>query len=218
MEALRISMTLLGAVAILAALAGAFNVAGVAEVPVMNSRTIRVLMFCFGSLFLLIGLLGLFGFENGSDDERTPTPDPSATTPTPSTDDGGQQGSPDASSYTQEANAECRGHDGALASLGAPSEEWSDDQFVQYVFARSDLTNRLADALATITPPDAARDDHDSAVFWLVQVADSFSSAGVALRAGDEIGWDQGLDNAESYAADFNRIAQQTLGLSDCGL
>lgn len=210
METFAISMTLLGAVAIIAAIAGALNIAGVAEIPAMASRTLRVLLFLFGGLFFLIGL---GSFAAPLDDETGPGPDrgPSTSAPPPTTPPHDPNWA-----YVQAANAACQESNRAYESYPEPPEGAGDEENEQWAKVWGDITAQLANRLHAIEPPASLQEDHDAAVFRLDNLADSLTSAGVALGAGDPWGYDQNLANAESHALEFNRITQYTLGLSEC--
>ncbi len=217
MEAFGISLALLGATSIVAALAGALNLVGVAEIPAMKSKSVRVVLFLVGVVFLLLGFGAIeqgsantSAIEGGSTETSPPGENPDPPPPSGDPEDGVQV-------YRNAANAACGNVETAWVALPVPDENAGDDEWVAFALDAADMMDGLHEDLSTLMPPGAMTQDHDTLLTHLGNLRDSWESAGVALRAGDPWGFDQHLEWAEGYAADFDRVAKR-LSLASCVL
>jgi hypothetical protein len=213
-EAFGITLALLGAASIVAAIAGALNLAGVAEIPAMQSRALRVVLAVVGTLFLLLGF-GAIEEARSTGTTTSSGPGPSGTTSDSPPSDSNSD-SPRPSEYSNLANSACQQSLTQFAQLDTPPEGSDDRSFVEYTFTSADIITGLLEELSVLTP-GAASSQHETLLFHLGNYRDSLEGAAVALRAGDPYGFDNGWEQALTYSFDFNRAAQ-SLSLNACRL
>jgi hypothetical protein len=217
-EASGFTLAILGAAAVVAALAGQLNLAGVAEFPLMQSSILRILLFVVGGFFFFIGL-GLIGQANtvpGPGPEPgpsvSPSPEPSETTspdPPPTTV------APIPTSYEAAANAACLKAQPLFQKATAPPQNADDEQLSQASLTYAAALEALWNGLANVAGQVPA--DHETLLFKLEQYHDNIEDAGYALRAGDPYTYENNWNNEETLRLDYNLTAEG-LQLAACTL
>jgi hypothetical protein len=211
MEAFGILIALLGAASVIAAIAAGLHFLDI-EFPPLRSPAQRWTLAIVGAVFLLTGL-GVIGQAHTTVANNRPTPTFSPTSGAPPSSPSTPV--PEARNYVAQANASCRQSANRLAGLAMPAQDDSDTRWIDYTFSYAGILNGRADDLGRLVPPAASSDAHSSLLFHLRLIVDSLNSAAVALRSGDPTGYDQQLNNADSYRDRYNQFARQ-LSLSDC--
>jgi hypothetical protein len=210
----------LGAVSLVAALAGGLSFADI-RFPALTSPPLRWALAIVGLILLVAGFLMIR--------ESRATVDPAFTPPDSSTSAGVSdpttQSSPRSQSttgpepsdanYVSQANASCAASTRRVVGLSAPSSDDSDQSWIEYTFSYAEILETLAQDLGRLTPPAASSEKHNGLLFHLQLMTESLNSAAVALRAGDQTGYQTHSDNADQYQTTFNRFARQ-LSLGDC--
>ncbi|MFD2081581.1 hypothetical protein [Actinopolymorpha cephalotaxi] len=219
-------LLILGALCIVAALAGSVSGFGV-RIPALTSPPLRVALGITGAALMFVPLAVMFsshsekrevfGPEPTHTDTPTPPP-PEPAPPTPPSRDPAPPTSPkresgsSRSSFTQAVNTECSKSAKKLDSMPNPA---SNDEHIQSSFDTSDELKRLWKSLNEIRPPSGADSIYISMLNQLGEMASATEKAGSALEAGDPWGYSQEWDRYGIVARNFARFARE-LNLDAC--
>ncbi|GAA3536920.1 hypothetical protein [Kribbella ginsengisoli] len=217
MESLGISLALLGAVSLVAAITNGLHFINV-EIPALTSPALRWTLAIVGLAFLYVGFAVRTEPPTSPGDGPRPTAIPATVQPTSSvlTSESVPTAkvppSTIAVSYSQRAMTFCAASVKEIKALGTPA---TDEDYLNRTFDLAAILEQLGTKLDSLTPQAPDPNRHAQLLSHLSSTAQSLDSAGIALRAGDLIGYQQHLTNGDQFLADFNRVATR-LSLNNC--
>lgn len=212
MEALGTSLALLGAVSVVAALAGALNIAGLAEVPAIGSKTVRVVLFLVGGLFMLMGL-GFLTTSGALPADSDGSDGGSATR----SGGGGRSEQSVEQDFLNQARQVCQELNERFAEFPSVSDNAPPAQYVALYSSISDVFGEVALQFGAIPSPPRLQDDYGRFVSMLREMSVHAANVAQAVRNGDRqtAQREQGL--FRSLLPESSRVAG-SLGLSPpCG-